>query len=326
MFCPEIFEEIFDLDESAFYNDNVIIPICDNRKTLQVLFIDRIMKILGIRKPHSLFPPKPSDGLKKLHKAVIETNGADHYKLSVFYYVLLEFDQVTKTCETSKAFVQKSFLPRKYQTLIKGLWYMDHQEFEIALQYLAHPSLIPSFPDEIIEVLCRVSKDDPTLSLAYYHSAQPTLSNQQTIDYLLSQLVKSSVTEAFYFTRARNEYCRQQTFELLIKLVLSQTPTDVIAERCLELINLPFTPQEERWFEEYLLLREGKTLNGAKDVLMMRSVGIGKFKEFLSLEFLSLKNPKKEIVNGVNWNLISNAVRTGLGPRLSTEKMSDSKQ
>ncbi|POS83828.1 hypothetical protein EPUL_002757 [Erysiphe pulchra] len=326
MFCPENFEEIFDLDENIFYNDNIIIPICDNRKTLQVLFIDRIMKILGIKKPHRLFPPKPSDGLKNLHKSVIETNGSDHYKLSVFYYVLLEFDQVTKTCESSKALVQKSFLPKKYQTLVKGLWHMDHQEFEIALQYLAHPSLIPSFPDEIIEVLCRASNDDPTLPIAYYYSAQPSLSNQKTIDYLLSQLAKSSVTEAFYFTRTRNEYCQQQTFELLIKLVLSQTPSGVIADRCIELINLPLTPQEEKWFEEYLLLGDGKTLSGAKDILMMRSVGTGKFKEFLSLEFLSLKNSKKEIVNGMNWNLISNAVRTGLGPRLSTEKMNDSKQ
>ncbi|RKF57214.1 Protein ELYS [Erysiphe neolycopersici] len=323
MFCLENFEEIFDLDENIFYNDNIIIPICDNRKTLQVLFIDRIMKILGIKKPHKLFPPKPSDGLKNLHKSVIETNGADHYKLSVFYYVLLEFDQMTKTCESSKALVQKSFLPKKYQTLIKGLWHMDHQEFEIALQFLTHPSLIPSFSDEIIEVLCRTSKDDPTLPLAYYYSAQPTLSNQQTINYLLSQLVKTSVTEAFYFTRTRNEHCQQQTFQLFIKLVLSQTPSDVIAERCLELINLPFTSQEERWFEEYLLLRDGKRLNGSKDVLMMRSIGTCKFKEFLSLEFLSLKNSKKEIVDGMNWNLISNAVRTGLGPRLDNEKRND---
>lgn len=50
MFCAENFEDIFDLDQNDFYNDNIIISICDNRKTLQMLFIDRIMKILGIKK------------------------------------------------------------------------------------------------------------------------------------------------------------------------------------------------------------------------------------------------------------------------------------
>ncbi|KHJ35386.1 putative ccch zinc finger domain protein [Erysiphe necator] len=318
MFCAENFEDIFDLDQNDFYNDNIIISICDNRKTLQMLFIDRIMKILGIKKPHRLYPPKSSDGLKNLHNAVIETNGTDHYKLSVFFYVLLEFDRVMSTCQSSEVFVQKSFLPKKYQTLIKGLWHMDHQEFEVALQYLAHPSLIPSFPDEIIEVLCKASKDDPTLPIAYYHSVQPALSNQQTVNYLLKQLARKSVTEAFFFTRTRNECFQQATFELLIHLVLDQSPGDV-GEKCLELINLPFTSQEEVWFEEYLLLKDGRTLKGAKDVLMMRSIGTCKFNEFLSLN-----NPNIENINGVNWNLISNAVFSGLGPRVSTEKRNHS--
>jgi hypothetical protein len=79
-----------------------------------------------------LYPPKTNGDLKNLHKAIVESNGADLHKISVLYYILLDFDAPTGGRKYSLAFEQKAFLPQKYQIYMKGLWHMDQLQFEVS--------------------------------------------------------------------------------------------------------------------------------------------------------------------------------------------------
>lgn len=94
-------------------------------------YLHRILLILSAAK---YYPSKSNAELRALHKAVIDTNVADHHKLSVLYYILLDFDAPTKRREYSTALEKSSFLPQKYQIYIKGLWHLDRLEFEVSLQ------------------------------------------------------------------------------------------------------------------------------------------------------------------------------------------------
>jgi hypothetical protein len=80
-----------------------------------------------------LYPPKTNGDLKILHKAIVESSGADLHKISILYYILLDFDAPTGGRNHSLAFEQKAFLPQKYQIYMKGLWYMDQLQFEVSL-------------------------------------------------------------------------------------------------------------------------------------------------------------------------------------------------
>ena len=78
------------------------------------------------------YPPKSNGDLRNLHKAIVETGGADHHKISVLYYILLELDFATGRRDYSTSFAESSFLHQKYQIYMKGLWHLDRQEFEVS--------------------------------------------------------------------------------------------------------------------------------------------------------------------------------------------------
>ena len=99
-------------------------------------------------------------------------------------------------------------------------------------------------------------------------------------------------------------------FEMLVSLVLNNSPKDTVAERSVELINLPFSLEEEQWFEEYLLKGEGRLIRNANDTLMMRRIGTGKFKESLNLQHKGGRG-----IEGLDWQKLSESVKQGLGPR-----------
>jgi hypothetical protein len=181
----------------------------------------------------------------------------------------------------------------------------------MAVQYLTHPSLIPTYPDEVLEALIQHSKhDDFTLPLAYYYTIQPTIQAPRAIESLYLAIARTSVTEAFYFSRVQADVARRKAFELLISLVLHSPPGEKTASRGVELVNLPLDQEEEVWFEFFLTKGEGRGLKRARDTLMMRRIGTGKFSEALSLDFDGGKTS-----GGLSWAMMQDALQEGLGPR-----------
>ncbi|RQM08312.1 hypothetical protein DH86_00003811 [Scytalidium sp. 3C] len=313
MLAYQDFEQVFAFNPECEYERSLVLGIEAHRKKLEgLLFIDRVLKLLGIKRPAKIYPPRSNNDIRSLHKAILESGGADHHKISVLYYILLDFDSLTSRREYSAHFEQSSYLPQKYQIYMQGLWFLDRLNFELALQYLTHPSLIPTFADEILQVLVEHSRqDDITLAMSYYYTVQPMLTDSRSVDKLFLTIAETSVMEAFYFLRAQPSHTQQHMFEKLVTQVLNSSSVSTIADQATELVSLPFTREEESWFEDYLLQNEGRSMRKAKDALIMRRLGTGKFEEVLAL-----RDVNSRTVDGLDWTNLSLAVEEGLGPRV----------
>lgn len=183
---------------------------------------------------------------------------------------------------------------------------------QVALQYLTHPSLIPTFQEEILEALVRAaSSADYSIPLAYYYTVQPTITSARTLDSLLMIIAETSVSEAFFFARSQAETTHQIMFESLVSHVLSHSSNEHSAQRAVELVNLPFSQTEEAWFEDYLITGGGRQYKKAKDTIMIRRIATGRYSEAHALGGMDGKS-----VNGLNWEKLRMGLRNGLGPRL----------
>ncbi|KAI1131464.1 nuclear pore complex assembly-domain-containing protein [Nemania abortiva] len=274
------YERVFGTMSPFPYNRPVALSIERSRGSLEgSLFIDRVLKALNLAQVASNYPPRSENGLRQLHQLICDTNNINlHHKLSILYYLLLDIDGRSSSEGDSKAetFAAHAGIPNRYQIFMRGLWLMDTRNFELALEHLTHPSLISDFADDIITVLVRHSKDgDYTLPLAYYHTVQPSLKSSTALQSLFDAIARTSLLEAFEFSRSHADFMHRQLFQRLIFVVLDSKNGDETAERAFELTSLPFNTDEEQWFREYLESGEGKRLKAAKDTLIMRRIATG---------------------------------------------------
>ncbi|KAI0200435.1 nuclear pore complex assembly-domain-containing protein [Astrocystis sublimbata] len=279
------FDQVFGAVSPFPYTRTVILSIEASRRTLEgSLFIDRVLKTLKLGQVSKNYPPKNENALRQLHQHLCdEADIALHHKLSVLYYLLVDIDGRSSNGESkAEAFASLAGLPERYRIFMKGLWHLDARSFEVALEHLTHPSLISDFTDDIITVLVRHAEDkkdgDYTLPLAYYYTVQPSIQSSSALQLLFDAIARSSVLEAFEFSRAHAEYMRRQLFQRLVSITLdsgSRSADETAAERAFELTSLPFDADEEQWFKEYLTSGEGKRLKTAKDTLVMRRVATG---------------------------------------------------
>ncbi|KAI1499107.1 nuclear pore complex assembly-domain-containing protein [Biscogniauxia marginata] len=271
------FDRIFGSLNPFPYNRAFAQQVEASRKALEgSLFVDRVLNALNLPKACSNYPPKNENALRQLHEQICESNSITvHHKLSLIYYLLLDLDALGHDSK-AETFASRAGIPLRYQIFMKGLWYMDAQSFELALEHLTHPSLVSEFADDILTVLVRHSKDgDYTLPLAYYHTVQPIIQSSPALELLFEALARSNVTEAFDFSRSHADFMRRRLFQKLVFSVLDSARDDESAERAFELTSLPFDAEEETWFTECLESGEAKRLNVAKDTLLMRRIATG---------------------------------------------------
>ncbi|KAK3346728.1 nuclear pore complex assembly-domain-containing protein [Lasiosphaeria hispida] len=270
------FHAAFPTDGPKPYDQNGVRAIETFRKAFDgVLFIDRVLKALSITEPKA-YPPKGDSGLRSLHQQVCDSKGSSHHKLSVLYYLLLDYDDVRGArSQLAEALAEESALPRKYQILMRGLWHMDRKEFKFALEHLAHPSLPTEFADEITAVLVRHAEaNDYSLPLAYFHATQPIFKSSEALELLFGALARTSVTEALYFSRGYPEHARQLLFERLVASVLDHPAA--VGPRGKELVSLPLSGTEEKWLQEYLTAGEGRKSKNSRLVAQMRQIVTGR--------------------------------------------------
>lgn len=66
-----------------------------------------------------------------------------HHKLSVFYYLLLDYDAVASASGgkggLADRFAARSGVREKYQTFMPGLWFLDRQQFEVRYRSYMRP-------------------------------------------------------------------------------------------------------------------------------------------------------------------------------------------
>ena len=256
-----------------------------------------------------LYPPRSNDDLRKLHQKIMSSTAPDHHKHSLLYYIFLDCKAYPRAAEN---FAADCYLPDKYATYIEGLWYMDHFHFQHALEKLTEPTLIPTFPEEILSTLAQhAPSGDLTLSLAYYHTVSPALSSPKALETLFNAMCEVSITEAFYFARGQADNSHKHLFESLISYILSHGDGEDRARKAVELINQPFTDEEEEWFESFLTTGRNRTFAGAKDTVMMRRMATGQFSEALE----DSRGTSGRKLEGVNWTILKDGLRHGMGPR-----------
>ena len=244
-----------------------------------------------------------------MHKTITAHHSlADHHKLSLLYYLLLDWDIANPRAALSELFAFSASVPSQYQTFIKGLWCLDRRDNTTAIQYLAHPSLPPTeFADDIILALSTQAKDGgDSRVLAYYHATKPALKKSEAIEALFDALAASNVVAALEFSRQYPEPVRVLLFQRLIASVLNQPASEgnQPADRATELVSLPFDKAEEIWFQHYLARGEGKKLRNSGDTLLMRNIAMGNYSDVTVNENI-----------GPGWATLLEGLRNGFGGR-----------
>lgn len=241
------------------------------------------------------------------------------HKLSLFYYLVLDFDTSNEQKAISEGFTAASGIPNRYQIFMQGLWYMDQLDFSVslassahvrasrlrhgqtALEYIAHPSLIPDFADDIIVALVRhAGNGDPSLAISYYHTVQPSLKSSVALGLLFGAIARTNATEALFFSRAYPEHTRQLLFQQFIRIMVGSAETSDPAVGAADLAFLPFDSTEEEWFQNFLTTGEGKSLRKGKETLLARNVARDQ-----------LYGVGRQKVTG-QWAPIVKGIRTGL--------------
>ncbi|KAL9002901.1 MAG: hypothetical protein Q9188_004192 [Gyalolechia gomerana] len=290
----ELFDDLFDFDPDYAYSEQIINKIIRCRRAMEdELFIDRLLKTLGIEqgqltvcfssqltlKIHpsiavKLYPPRSNQDLRSLHQQIIDSPSPDHHKQSVLYYIFKDIPD--KDAHPALNFANAVFLSERYRIFMDGIWLLDRAKFAKALDYLTDPVLIPTFPEEILYTLCtHRDQHDPNLPLAYYFTVSPAITSPKILEIFFSTLATTNVTETFFFARRQGETNHRKLFEILIGSVLDGLEGEDRARRSVELIHLPFSKEEEIWFEAYLTDGRGKKLPGAADTLAMRKMVTG---------------------------------------------------
>ena len=348
------FEAVFGFKSDIAYDQHTIDDIVRNRRALEnVLFVDRLLKALGVEKgkhntrallqfsglsltseisASKLYPPRSALDLRNLHGQIVSSESPDHHKQSILYYILRELPHSSR--HAAEEFAKASYLPENYKIFIDGIWYMDKLKFEVgtlqnfsnldsdgsyskrALEYLTEPALIPTFPEEILYTLSRhAPENDGSLPMAYFHTVSPVISSHKVLEAFFLILCRSSITEAFFYSREQGEFIHQNLFEKLINFVLVNSTGTIRAKRSVELINLPFDDIENTWFEEYLKDGKGRTLSGAGDTIIMKRLATGDSTFLLEHG----KNFAGRKIDGVNWATIRESLQHG--PGIEAESM-----
>ncbi|KAL8973738.1 MAG: hypothetical protein Q9197_002025 [Variospora fuerteventurae] len=272
----EVFEELFSFDPIFAYNEQTVNKILKCRRSMEnELFIDRLLKTLGIEQGHDLYPPRSNQDLRDLHQQIIDSPSPDHHKQSVLYYILK--DMPDRDAQPAVDFAKAVFLPERYRIFMDGIWNLDRAKFAQAVDYLTEPVLIPTFPEELIYTLCtHPDQRDDKLPLAYYHTVSPAITSPKVLKALFSVLAKASVTDAFFWARKQDRSIYRVLFEQLIGSTLDEKEGEERARHSMELIQLPFSKEEEVWFETYLSEGRGKNLPDAGETLRIRNMITGR--------------------------------------------------
>lgn len=128
-------------------------------------------------------------------------------------------------------------------------------------------------------------------------------------------MCRSSITEAFYFSREQSEFTHRHLFEKLIDFVLGNSSGNSQGKRSVELIRLPFDDVENLWFDEYLAEGTGRKLPGANDTTIMRALTKGD--PTILVDHAQSVDGRK--VDGVNWVTFRESLKQSSGLETGSE-------
>ncbi|KAH8727047.1 nuclear pore complex assembly-domain-containing protein [Phaeosphaeriaceae sp. PMI808] len=328
----EDFDAVF--PRGVTYSDGIVHQIQEYQQALGgKTFFERLLDLLKIQGKR-MYPPKNTQQLHDLHKRIIASGTSLHNKHCLIFYILKDLSpQHHDVTELATAFASDVHLEKRFWTFIEGLWALDHLEFRTAVENLTHPSIIPTFPDEIMLTLLKgrdklgsagMDKDskDDILPLAYYNCVKPPLADAKVRNEFAKYFSTRNVTETYYWIRTRPDHEHTQLLEILMEQTLEKSawasgpeadnyPRD---EKAVEFVSLPFSEEEEEFVETYLTEGKGRSFQGAQDTVLMRRVAMGRL-----VEVAGEVGARGRRHDGVTWEMLKDGVKRGLGPRKDEE-------
>ena len=281
-----------------------------------------------------IYPPKSDQQLQDLHQRIISSETSLHNKHCLIFYLLKDLSpQRHEATELATGFARDVHLEKRFWTFIEGLWALDHLEFRIAVENLTHPSIIPTFPDEILLTLLKgrdklgsagmqKGAEDDILALAYYNCVKPPLEDQKVRNEFAKYLSARNVTETYYWIHTRPEYEHKPLLEILMEQTLERSAWSSgieddkynREEKAVEFVSLPFSDEEESFVEKFLTEGKGRSYQGAQDTVLMRRIAMGRLADVAGET--ATRGRKHD---GVNWDMLKDGVKRGLGPRKDEE-------
>lgn len=164
----------------------------------------------------------------------------------------------------------------------------------------------------MLKVLLEHSTDQGAyLPLAYYNTVRPPLTDPELQKAYFRYLTKLEVTQSYFFLKTQPSQDQRTLLEMLVQEAMSHDNRETRAERTEELIDLPFTEEEEQWFEEFLLEGKGRSLHASRDTIMARRLAIGKYPDAIDVG----KQLSGRRFNDVTWDGVKDILGAGLGSR-----------
>ncbi|KAI8939763.1 hypothetical protein NX059_003506 [Plenodomus lindquistii] len=298
-------------------------------------FFERLLELLKITGKR-LYPPKNAQQLQDLHKRIVSANTTLHNKHCLVFYLLKDLSpQHHGDVELSDAFARDVHLEKRFWTFIEGLWALDRMDFAIAVGHLTHPSIIPTFPDEIMHTLLKgrdrlnsvgmqKRNEDDVLPLAYYNCVKPPLDDDKVRVEFAKYLAARNVTETYWWIHTRPECEHKALLEILVEQTLERNAYSsdeeekyARADKAVELVSLPLSDEEDEFIEKFLTEGKGRTYAGSHDTVMMRRIATGRLTQAVGEG--NLRGTRKE---GVSWEILRDGMKKGLGPRKDEEGFS----
>ncbi|KAF1928942.1 uncharacterized protein M421DRAFT_420170 [Didymella exigua CBS 183.55] len=327
MLDVEDFDAVF---QGLTYTDGLVQQIQEYQHALGgQTFFERLLGLLKI-KGRKAYPPKTPQQLHDLHQRIVSAETTLHNKHCLIFYLLKDLSpQHHEDDELAAAFARDVHLEKRFWTFIEGLWALDRLELATAVGSLTHPSIIPTFPDEIMLTLLegrerlntvnvQKGEQDEVLPLAYYNCVKPPLEDQKVRSEFAKYLSHRNITETYYWVHTRPEYEQKPLLEILIEQTLEKSVwnngvgEEVYSreEKAMELVSLPFSDEEENFIEEFLTKGKGRTYRNAEDTVMMRRIVIGRLSDVAKDQ-----DTRGRRADGVDWDSLKDGIDRGLGPR-----------
>jgi hypothetical protein len=149
--------------------------------------------------------------------------------------------------------------------------------------------------------------------MEYYHAVSPAPGTPQNLELLFDTICQIGVSEAFRFARLQVGTGHRTLFERLIANVLIMPQGAAKAQHSVDLINLPFSAEEEDWFESYFAQTKVRSYPGATDTFNMRMIATGRYTAAVA----EGRGTSGRMVDGVSWGLLREGLKNAMGPRLT---------
>lgn len=118
-----------------------------------------------------MYPPRNKNGLIQLIQIIESRVKKDIHKISLIYYIFLDYPtNITSGDSLPNYYAEETDLPDGYHHLIQGLHLMDSFQFEMGLIHLSQPSVIPTYPEQVVSAFVksqtkRIRRNSPTKSI-----------------------------------------------------------------------------------------------------------------------------------------------------------------